>query len=120
MTVLVNFSGEQELDVLLNELYVKNLPVDRLYTIVNELLFVANTFCSMQWTNFVEGWLLKVTFAGEPAVDDGGPLWEFFHLLTKNLSEENKLLCGPYIWLSNAMEEYRQVPEELFFNLGKW
>ncbi len=48
MTVLVNFSGEQELDVLLNELYVKNLPVDRLYTIVNELLFVANTFCSMQ------------------------------------------------------------------------
>ena len=32
---------------------------------------------------------LKVTFVGEPAVDDGGPLREFFHLLIPTIGIDN-------------------------------
>lgn len=38
---------------------------------------------------------LKVTFIGEPAVDAGGPLREYFHRLLRDLSQDNSLLCGP-------------------------
>ena len=39
---------------------------------------------------------LKVTIIGEPAVDAGGPLREYFHLLLRELAENSSLLCGPY------------------------
>lgn len=38
---------------------------------------------------------LRVTFVNEPAVDNGGPLREFFNLLLKNIASNNSLLCGP-------------------------
>lgn len=38
---------------------------------------------------------LRVTFVGEPAVDDGGPLREFLYLLLKALASSNTLFCGP-------------------------
>lgn len=38
---------------------------------------------------------LKVTFVGEPAVDAGGPLREFFHLLLQELANNSSLFCGP-------------------------
>ena len=117
MTVLVNFSGEQELSVLLNELYVKNLPVDRLYTIVTNccLSQTPSVRCNEQisWRDD-----LKVTFAGEPAVNNGGPLREFFHLLIKNLSEENKLLCGPYD-CRTPRKNIVKFQKNSFFQLGK-
>ena len=34
---------------------------------------------------------LKVTFIGEPAVDAGGPLREYFHLLLRELAENSSL-----------------------------
>ena len=37
---------------------------------------------------------LHVTFLGEPAVDEGGPLREFFGLLLCEISHNNALLCG--------------------------
>ena len=37
---------------------------------------------------------IKVTFVGEPAVDQGGPLREFFHLLLCDIAQNNSLLCG--------------------------
>ena len=37
---------------------------------------------------------LRVTFLGEPAVDAGGPLREFFRLLLGELSRNNSLFCG--------------------------
>ena len=37
---------------------------------------------------------LKVTFLGEPAVDEGGPLREFFHLLVSSISQNNNLFCS--------------------------
>ena len=39
---------------------------------------------------------LKVTFIGEPGIDDGGPLREFFHLLLESMSRDNNLFCGDY------------------------
>ncbi|XP_065887268.1 uncharacterized protein [Dysidea avara] len=38
---------------------------------------------------------LRVTFLGEPAVDAGGPLREFFHLLLGEICGNNSLFCGP-------------------------
>ena len=38
---------------------------------------------------------LRITFVGEPAVDAGGPLREFFHLLLMSIAQNNMLFCGP-------------------------
>ncbi len=37
---------------------------------------------------------LKVTFVGEPAVDAGGPLREFFHYILLEIAENDSLLSG--------------------------
>jgi len=37
---------------------------------------------------------LHVSFLGEPAVDAGGPLREFFHLLLGEICRNNTLFCG--------------------------
>ncbi len=60
---------------------------------------------------------LKVTFVGEPAVDAGGPLREFFHRLLWELSQDNSLLCGP----QNARVPRHSVIElerKTFFHVG--
>lgn len=38
---------------------------------------------------------LRVTFLGEPAVDAGGPLREFFRLLLGEICRNSSLFCGP-------------------------
>lgn len=38
---------------------------------------------------------IKVTYLGEPAVDNGGPRHEFLRLLMKAVSEQSSLLAGP-------------------------
>lgn len=38
---------------------------------------------------------LRVTFLGEPAVDAGGPLREFFRLLLREIFRNGSLFCGP-------------------------
>ena len=37
---------------------------------------------------------LRVTFVGEPAVDAGGPLHEFLHLLMREIATNNSLFSG--------------------------
>ena len=37
---------------------------------------------------------IRVTFVGEPAVDDGGPLREFLHLLMVAIANNNQLFQG--------------------------
>ena len=87
---------ERDLSSLLQELLVKNLPVDRScnqrIAVRRKHLFsdAMNRFCG----GVDEHKYLKVTFVGEPAVDDGGPLREFFHILMIELSECNSLFCG--------------------------
>ena len=38
---------------------------------------------------------LRIIFIGESAVDDGGPLREFFYLLMKALAQNDMIFCGP-------------------------
>lgn len=38
---------------------------------------------------------LRVTFVNEPAVDEGGPLREFFRLLLRGIGSSNSLFSGP-------------------------
>ena len=38
---------------------------------------------------------IRVVFVGEAAVDDGGPLREYFYLLMKSISEYTSIFCGP-------------------------
>lgn len=44
---------------------------------------------------------LQVTFVGEEAVDEGGPLREYLRLLMHDIASNNALFCGP--------EDYRTV-----------
>ena len=37
---------------------------------------------------------IRITFVGEPAVDDGGPLWEFLHRLMGAIASNNCLFQG--------------------------
>lgn len=37
-----------------------------------------------------------VNFAGDSAVDKGGPLREYFHLLIKHVAQMN-IFCGPWL-----------------------
>lgn len=37
---------------------------------------------------------IRITFVNEPAVDNGGPLREFFNLLLKSISGNNLIFCG--------------------------
>ena len=38
---------------------------------------------------------IKITFVPESAVDQGGPLREYFHLLLAAIATSNTLFCGP-------------------------
>ena len=38
---------------------------------------------------------IKITFVPEPAVDQGGPLREYFRLLLAAIATSNALFCGP-------------------------
>jgi hypothetical protein len=61
---------------------------------------------------------IRVTFIGEPAVDEGGPLREFFHLLTADIARKNMIFNG---------DDYRRVPRHCvmelenrtYYNVGK-
>ena len=53
---------------------------------------------------------LRVTFLGEPAVDAGGPLREFLHLLMSEIAKNNTLFCG---------DETARVPNHNMVELAK-
>ena len=44
---------------------------------------------------FIPQKYMRVIFSGEPAVDNGGPLREFFNLLILDISKNNSVFCGP-------------------------
>ena len=51
---------------------------------------------------------IRVTFIGEPAVDEGGPLREFLHLLTAEIARK--------IMISSSVE-YKSVPQHSVMEL---
>ena len=89
-------SCDVPLPSLLHGLLVEHLPVDRSE---NQRLVVRRKHifedALTQFKNGVDAnKYLKVTFLGEPAVDDGGPLREFFNLLIAFIARNNNLFCG--------------------------
>ena len=74
---------------------VKHLPVDRdeySQIVVRRRHLWGDAMNHMK--NLNEKKYIRVTFVGEPAVDEGGPLREFFHLLTAEIAKMNMLFCG--------------------------
>ncbi len=53
---------------------------------------------------------LKVTFVGEPAVDSGGPMREYLHLLMSSIALNNCFFCG---------EDSRRIPAHNVMELEK-
>ena len=53
---------------------------------------------------------IRVTFIAEPAVDEGGPLREFFHLLIYEIAKKEMLFMGP---------NERRVPRHCITELQK-
>ena len=53
---------------------------------------------------------LRVTFVGEPAVDEGDPLRKFLFLLVGKIARNNSLFCG---------EETNRIPMHNMVELGK-
>ncbi len=102
---------------------MKNLPVDRLVSVNCQRIVIRRKHLLLDAMNKFRGGLdehkyLKVTFVGEPAVDDGGPLREFFHLLMKTITEDNKLLCGRYD-CRTPRKNVAEFQKKSFFQLGR-
>ena len=55
---------------------------------------------------------IKITFVGEPAVDQGGPLREFFHLLLCCISQNNNLFGGDALSLG-PVHNMLQIPSKI-------
>ena len=62
--------------------------------------------------------MLKVSFIGEEAVDDGGPRREFFNLLIKNIFTSSGLFCG---WPDHIVPLHNipAITSNNFFIIGK-
>lgn len=61
---------------------------------------------------------IKVTFIGEPGVDDGGPRREFFRLLLESIGRNNMYFRGPVgrrLPSCNALALHDQI----FFHIGQ-
>ena len=91
----VNSDGVS-LPTLLHGLLIRHLPLDRSE---NQWIMIRQKHVWEDALHRFKSGLdvnkyLKVTFVGEPAVDEGGPLWEFFHLLISSISHNNNLFCG--------------------------
>ena len=61
---------------------------------------------------------LKVTFLGEPGVDDGGPRREFFRLLLPEISKNNFLFQGP-LSARIPCHNVLAVQERMYFYVGQ-
>ena len=98
---------------------IKYLPVDKEeYTriVIRRKHLWDDAMCHIK--NLDERKHIRVTFVGEPAVDGGGPLREFFHLLTADIARKNMIFNG---------DDYRRVPRHCvmelenrtYYNVGK-
>ena len=61
---------------------------------------------------------LSVVFIGEPAIDEGGPLCEFFRLLMLEIENDSSLFCGAE-GNKAPMHNLIALQRNDFFNVGK-
>ena len=86
---------------------IKYLPVDKEYTrIVRRKHLWDDAMCHIK--SLDECRHIHVTFIGEPAVYEGGPLCEFLHLLTAEIARKNMIFSG---------DEYKRVPRRSVMEL---
>ena len=90
------FSEGMPLEDLIGRQRVKILPVDK--SDVQRIVVRRNHLWEDTLKRFQAGLnfqkYVRVLFVGEPAVDDGGPLREFLHLLMGEIAANNSLFCG--------------------------
>lgn len=61
---------------------------------------------------------LRVVFLGESAVDGGGPMREYLHLLVAAFARNNSLFCGPMI-SRTPMHNMTALDKQTFFYVGR-
>ena len=90
------FSEGMPVEDLIGRQRVNNLPVDK--SVVQRIVVRRNHLWEDSLKRFRAGFdfrkYVRVLFVGEPAVDDGGPLREFLHLLMGEIATNNSLFCG--------------------------
>ena len=90
------FSEGMPVEDLIGRQRVKILPVDK--SDVQRIVVRRNHLWEDTLKRFQAGLnfrkYVRVLFVGEPAVDDGGPLREFLHLLMGEIAANNSLFCG--------------------------
>ena len=77
---------------------MRNLPIDdnvNYQRMVIRRKFILQDAIYHMKHSYTHSKYLRVTFLGEPAVDKGGPIREFFQHLLKNISTNNSIFCGP-------------------------
>ena len=108
---LIHYSSEDIISKIIKDNRVKYLPVDKeeySRIIVRRRHLWGDALSCIKTLN--ENKYIRVTFVGEPAVDEGGPLREFFHLLTTDIAKRNMLFCG---------DESKRVPRHCMTELEK-
>ena len=61
---------------------------------------------------------LRVTFIGEPAIDDGGPMREYMRLLLGSIISNNSLFCGD---VNSHFLQYNviELNKKTYFHVGQ-
>lgn len=111
LMLLSFFSMADTLSKIIQENRIIYLPVDKdQYTriVVRRKHLWADALS--QFKNLNERKYVRVTFVGEPAVDEGGPLREFFHLLLYEIAKKNMLFSG---------DDDKRVPRHCIMELEK-
>ena len=76
---------------------------------VESMYVLPDTLHQLRWGLDVSKHM-RVTFVGEPAVDSGGPMREYLHLLMSSIAHNNSLFCG---------EDSQRIPEHNNVELEK-
>lgn len=108
----IYFYSDETLQELLRKHRIKYLPVskDEYQRVVLRRKHLWEDALSCFKSGIDQKKHIKVTFVGEPAVDQGGPLREFFHLLLYAIAHNNSLFCGG---------ETSRIPQHNMFELSK-
>lgn len=105
------------LQELLRKQRVKYLPVNK--DCSQRVVIRRKHFWEDALQHFVSGLderkYIKVTFVFEPAVDNGGPLREFFLLLLRAISQKNSLFCGSE---TSRVPVHNMLELKTYFHIG--
>jgi hypothetical protein len=61
---------------------------------------------------------LRVTFIGEPAIDDGGPMREYMRLLLGSIISNNSLFCG-HVNSRSLRHNVIELNKKTYFYVGQ-